>query len=264
MIDFCVHLETSVPKQSKWQANLRTQLDFKWKATFELVFSNSNTKHLLWFKSGKATSSNGSVKLLALLTILGTPAWQWNVEIAEERAPREEHGGACWPGRLRLASSRRAALITKGHGEVIAPVTVLLGRCWRCDQQPLLIARVNHSLTDWTINGGLLSPPPLRLCWSSLLPSLPAVNRRQEGDSLGLLSLPAQRLALQEDSHLTPGEENPFFSAWEKPCNEDTVSKMRRKQQRQEIRGEKKRQSFGGKTWLQPNEKETWFSEMMG
>ena len=95
------------------------------------------------------TSSKSSVKIVAFLIILRTPAWWWNVEIAEERTPRGKHSCACQPGRLRLAFSSRASLITKGHREVIAPVTVLLGRYWLCDQQPLLLARVNHSLTGW-------------------------------------------------------------------------------------------------------------------
>ena len=51
-----------------------------------------------------------------------------------------------------------------------------------------------------------------------------------------LEALSTQRLALQEESHLTPGEEDPLLSAWEKWGNEALLPVMRTKQQRRGIR----------------------------
>lgn len=80
--------------------------------------------------------------------------------------------------------------------------------------------------------------PPLRLSPSRFPPLPPAESRRQAGDPLGFLSLPAQRSALQR-SPLAPGEESQFFSAWEKPCNEVILPEVQRKQQSQGVRGKK-------------------------
>lgn len=118
-------------------------------------------------------------------------------------------------------------------------MTALFGRCSLCNQQPLLIGL--ELISHWPARTSMApcSPPPFRLCASTLLPLLPAVNRRQAGGPLGLLSLPAQRLAPQEESRLTPGEENQFFSVWEEPCHEGILPKVRKQQQRWEDKGKK-------------------------
>lgn len=143
-------------------------------------------------------------------------------------------GGHPWAGGQALAGPGQALLTAEGHPEVTALSPVGGGS----DTAPPSRVGVNHSLACWHINGTQRSPSTSPLL-SSLLPLLPAVSRRQAGDPWRLVSLSTQRLALQGEGHLTPGEEDPFLSAWEKCGDEDEAAKMGDKE---------KGQFFGGKS----------------
>lgn len=119
----------------------------------------------------------------------------------------------------------------KGSWGGYSPVSVLLGRYWLCDQRPLLI-RVNHSLDNqWRPVLSCFTLPMLSASFTA-----PCSEQASGRGPTGALALPAQRLALQEDSHLTPGGDNQFFSVWEKPRQEAILPKMRGKQPWQRVR----------------------------
>lgn len=83
----------------------------------------------------------------------------------------------------------------------------------RWEQQPPLIELITHWPTGQPVAPRSL---PFRFAGAVRPPSFAPCNEQAPGGGpSGTPALPALRLALQEETHLTPGEENRSFSAWE-------------------------------------------------
>lgn len=217
---------------------------------FELVFSIFKIKHLLWFIRQSFCKNAFSVLWASALVECGD---------CRGRAQREEHGSCPLPQREGAGRLKSSLAHYKGSQGGYS-LSVLLGGS-DCDGRPFLIGL--KLITHWPTGTSMApcSPPPL-VCTGHPPSLLPAVSRHQAGDPRALLSLSTQRLALQQQSPVTPWGGGAISSClteiwyWSPPAKDEEDATDR---------GEKKKDSLLEESHdCNQNEKGTSFLGLMG